>query len=116
MSALDYNGHVPQPGQMTEAQLYAEIEEYCRELGLIWHRQPDSRRALGIRGFPDYVIANPHGGVIFREVKDQRNTPSADQAAWARVFDDWGLWRPSDLFSGRILRELMALTGEYRAA
>ena len=119
LRAIDFNGHVPQPSNMTEAELYAEIEKYCDALDLAYMRNPDSRRVVGNRGFPDYVITGPRGA-IFREVKDERNPLSVDQREWGRRFMlasmSWGTWRPRDLYSGRILYELQELTVEWRAA
>ena len=119
MRAIDHNGHVPQPGQMTETRLCKEIESYCDSLGLAYHHNPDSRRVHGKPGFPDYVIAGPHG-VLYREAKDERNSLGPDQRVWGRLLEacgaDWGTWRPRDLFSRRILYELQELTEEYRAA
>ena len=116
MRAIDYNGHVP-ASTVTEAQLYLAIEQMCEDLGLLWTRNPDSRRALGSRGFPDYVITGPCG-TLFREVKDATNTLSSTQRRWSWALmaghENWGTWRPRDLESGRIKFELEQLTARYR--
>jgi hypothetical protein len=72
----------------------------------------DSRRAH--RGWPDWAIGGPRG-VIFRELKRESEKPTKAQQAWLDALTasgaDAGVWRPSDLLSGRIARELAALAG-----
>jgi len=65
-------------------------------------------------GFPDWVFAGI-GGVMFRELKTERGRLSMAQVMWRRVLKSAGadvdVWRPEDLLSGRIARELAALAG-----
>ena len=83
---------------------------------LLWQHNSDSRRAH--RGFPDWVIAGP-GGVLWRELKREGKHPTEEQDAWLCMLTDAGedadVWRPSDLYSGRIARELAAVAGLIRA-
>jgi hypothetical protein len=64
------------------------------------------------KGYPDLTIVG-HGGVMFRELKSDRGTLSPDQRVWLVALEqaraDVGVWRPVDLRSGRIERELRAL-------
>ena len=79
---------------------------------LLRQHNSDSRRAH--EGFPDWVIAGP-GGLIVRELKRETTHPTAAQSAWLWAFRAAGIsaeiWRPSDLLSGRIARELAAIAG-----
>lgn len=64
------------------------------------------------KGYPDLTIAGP-GGVLFRELKSEKGTASAEQSIWLGTLtgggQDAGIWRPRDLRSGRIEDELRAL-------
>ena len=108
---------------MTEDQLLAEVTALCDRLGLLWHHDPDSRRSKGTKGFPDLVIAGPHG-IIFAELKSEDGDTSADQDRWlwtlGQIVDSLiseyqesrimcFVWRPADLASGLIKWELEAL-------
>lgn len=80
--------------------------------GLMAFHCHDSRRCWG-PGFPDLEVAGP-GGIIHREVKGTNGILRPDQRAWGRTLlaagADWAVWYPRDLTSGRIRRELAALT------
>lgn len=64
------------------------------------------------KGFPDLVLAGP-SGVLFRELKSAEGRLSVEQQAWldalATAGGDVAVWRPSDLFDGRIEAEIRAL-------
>jgi hypothetical protein len=53
--------------------------------------------------------------VLFRELKTQRGRVTAEQREWLHALlaagQDAGVWRPEDLLSGRIQRELTAISG-----
>jgi hypothetical protein len=72
----------------------------------------DSRKAH--RGWPDWTIGGPCG-VLFRELKRESESPTDEQQAWLDTLTasgaDADCWRPSDLLSGRIAREIAALAG-----
>lgn len=102
--------------RMTERQLEDQVRALVKDLGLkgfhVW--QQHAQRAE--RGFPDWVIAGP-GGHIFRELKREAEKPAPRQQEWLALLAfggaDAGVWKPSDLYSGRIARELTALTRRY---
>ncbi len=55
------------------------------------------------------------GGVLVRELKREGKNPTREQQQWldflAAAGIDAGVWRPSDLVSGRIARELAVVAG-----
>jgi hypothetical protein len=111
---------MPRARKTEEADLNHDIGKMCRQRGLFakretTYRQPGARSAVpgSSRGFPDWVIAGP-GGTLFREAKSADGTISRYQAAWGVALqeagNDYGVWRPADLESGRIAAELDAIT------
>lgn len=52
------------------------------------------------KGWPDLVLVHPESPVLFREVKDNAGTLTADQVTWGDRFGaagaDWAVWRPLD--------------------
>jgi len=95
---------------MGEAELLAAVRQTCRTLGLLCYHTHDSRRSE--RGFPDLVIVGAER-VIYRELKSARGRVRPEQRAWLDALtaagQDADVWRPGDLYSGRIIRELVAL-------
>lgn len=94
---------------MTEAQLQSAVTDLCKLYGLHWHHQ---RYSIGSgAGWPDLTIAGRR--LLFRELKRETGTPTRAQAEWGAHLEeagqDWDVWRPSDLRSGRIQRELEAI-------
>jgi hypothetical protein len=63
-------------------------------------------------GWPDLVIIGSH--VLYRELKTETGVLSAEQKrVGGRLADagaDWAVWRPRDLRSGVIERQLRKLT------
>lgn len=102
---------------MTEAELDAEIVKRCKALHLVTFHTRDSRRSDGA-GFPDRVIVGP-GGVLWRELKREWSDLRSAQTKWKYQLlasgQDWALWRPSDLKSGRIQREMDEITNAPRS-
>lgn len=96
---------------MTENELQEAVRALCRDLRLHVFHAHDSRRSWG-SGFPDLVIAGL-GGVLFRELKTTSGAHSGAQRSWHYVLvaagADSATWRPADLQSGRITRELLAI-------
>lgn len=100
---------MPDPRPMTEAQLQAAVTDLCKLYGLRWHHQRISQ--LSKPGWPDLVIAGR--SLLFRELKRQAGYPTAAQLEWIHDLRHAGadadVWRPADLASGRIQRELEAV-------
>lgn len=75
--------------------------------------------AGGGKGYPDLTIVGP-SGVMFRELKSATGVLSPDQRFWLYALSeagaDAGVWRPADLKSGRIERELRALRTANQSA
>lgn len=95
---------------MLESELANEISALAAVLGLLRYHTYDSRRSEP--GFPDEVLVGRR--TLFRELKQQGKHPTAAQQRWldrlAAAGHDVGVWRPEDLISGRIARELQAIT------
>lgn len=107
---------------MSEEQLLSKVTlgtrrdpGMCKMLGLGWihHRRSEMTNP----GWPDLVVMAPAGrtGVMFRELKKQRGKVTPAQQEWLDALAADGMnaavWRPSDLLSGRVARELAALAG-----
>ena len=103
---------------MNETELQHKVQAICEELDLLWHHCCDPRKCTGNKGLPDLIIVGP-GGLLLAELKSDDGTTSAHQDLWL-----WQLshtpntpgrvWRPADLESGRIRRELAAIADTYR--
>ena len=102
---------------MTEAELDRAVAELAGQLRLYAYHTRDSRGCE--RGFPDWVIIGPRG-LLFRENKSPFGLPSAEQTAVGYVLQalgmDWSIWRPDDLATGQIERELQAIAAPERNA
>lgn len=98
------------PPLMTEKQLLTRVREICAWMHLLVYHTHNSRRSEP--GYPDLTIAGP-GGVMWRELKTRRGKVTPDQITWLQQLaaggGDADIWRPVDLLSGRIQRELTAL-------
>lgn len=96
--------------RMSEAELEEHVRQYCRDLGVIRFHVHDSRGMTP--GFPDDVLIGRRG-LLWRELKSQGGQLSPEQhnvrQALKSAGQDWALWRPADLVSGEILRQLMAI-------
>ena len=96
--------------KLTEEQFQQQVIDLAKLHGytLIYH----TRNSRGSQaGFLDLVlISEQRGRALFRELKTETGKVSTDQFAWisgmlmAKL--DVGVWRPSDLKSGRIIKEL----------
>ena len=92
--------------------LDAHVRKLMKDLGLtLAYHTKDSRRSPS--GFPDWTITGTR--TIFRELKREGKNPTPAQQAWldglTAAGDDADVWRPSDLLSGRIASELVAISG-----
>jgi VRR-NUC domain-containing protein len=96
---------------VTEADLMEAIRRICQLLGIRAFHVADSRRSWG-SGFPDLVMVGTRG-VIYRECKGREGVLRPDQRAWgsalAAAGGDWAVWRPADLQSGVIYKQLEAI-------
>ena len=98
---------------MSEAQLENGVRRILKNLpDVLWYHTHDSRRSPS--GYPDLVCVGP-GGVLYRELKTMRGrvTKAQDEWLFALTFAgaDAQVWRPVDLLSGHIARELAAISG-----
>ncbi len=102
---------------MSESDFQTTVIDLCRLMHLrVAHFRP-ARTAKGWvtpvagdgAGFPDLVIAGP-GGVLFRELKQQKGALSGQQAVWLDALKsagaDAGIWRPSELKNGTVVATL----------
>jgi hypothetical protein len=91
---------------VSEQALQQAVIQLARLLGIEWYHTHDSRRSR--KGFPDLVLCGSR--LLYRELKTQVGKLTAEQERWGDLLrhahQDWAVWRPVDLRSGRILREL----------
>lgn len=94
---------------VSEAELQQAVADLARMLGVLHFHVRNSRGMPA--GWPDSVLVGQR--VIFRELKSARGVLSPAQKAvgqaLARAGADWSVWRPADLLSGRIEREIRLL-------
>ncbi len=80
----------------------------CKLYGVAWYHPYLSHRSAA--GWPDLALCGA-SGFITRELKTERGRLTADQQRWGSMLRqagiDWDVWRPDDLLSGRIQRELL---------
>ena len=96
---------------MRESQLQDTIVQLCKLFGgITWYHAYTSRRS--VPGWPDLAILGTRR-LIFRELKTETGKVSMEQERWGLMLrhagQDWDVWRPNDLQSGRIQRELEAI-------
>ena len=95
---------------MTEAELESAVRDLLALYRLYGYHTQDSRRSQP--GFPDWVIVSVNG-VLWRELKSETGELSTHQRQWRNLLiaagQDWAVWKPRDLRSGRIEQELQAL-------
>jgi hypothetical protein len=98
---------------MSEDDLERGMRRILKDLPdvLAYHTR-DSRKSAS--GFPDWCLCGPDG-VLFRELKRQGKKPTRAQDEWLSALTEAGqdadVWEPADLLSGRIARELAAISG-----
>lgn len=94
---------------MSEAQLQDHVRRLCADLGLYHYHPHYSRHSEP--GWPDSTIIGSR--VIFRELKSERGSLTPEQRGVGERLtgagQDWALWRPRDLYSGALARELAAI-------
>ena len=100
------------PEDRGAGSLEAHLRELIADLDLWGFHPHTSQRSA--KGWPDWVIIGPRK-VIFRELKSQHGalTPEQRQVGemLQRAGQSWRVWRPSDLLSGQIARELTEVAG-----
>jgi hypothetical protein len=98
---------------MTEDQLQEHVRVLCRDLGLLVQHVHDSRRSW-LPGWPDLEIVG-QTRIIWRELKSEAGSLRPEQrAVGARITKaggSWATWRPRDLVSGVIARQLEEIAG-----
>ena len=102
---------------MTEAELLLAVVELCEQRGVAWIHidTPHHNKGDDLRGFPDLLLVGLYG-VAFRELKTMasRGRLRPAQTGWKyrllSAGQDWAVWTPGDLESGRIARELDLLS------
>lgn len=113
-------GQVKMAALMTEAALQQTVASMCKSLGVKhWHH----RLSKGTEpGWPDSYMVGP-AGILVRELKREDRSKGKVTAAQRECLDlmglhglDVGVWRPSDLFSGRIETEILAVSGRRKAS
>jgi hypothetical protein len=92
-----------------EVELDRRVRDLQRVYGLLGFHCADSRGSVA--GFPDWVIVGR--AVLFRELKSTHGELTTAQRNWGFALihagADYSVWRPADLLSGRIERELVAI-------
>lgn len=92
------------------SSLDANVRRLMKDYGVWGYHPYDSRRSAA--GWPDWVLI-ADGGILFRELKSETGTVSVEQrkvgSMLIRAGQNWGIWRPRDLFSGAIAEQLAAI-------
>jgi hypothetical protein len=93
---------------MTERDLAAAIEDLCKYLGVTYYHAWSSKHSVA--GWPDYALITRDHRFLVRELKTATGRLTAAQTRWLVELQaagvDAGVWRPEDLTSGRVLKEL----------
>lgn len=96
-----------QQQRRTETIFQSAVIDLIRYRHLWYYHIPDSR--LAPAGWPDLTIIGP-GGILFRELKTATGRLRTQQRhiidILTAIHEDVDVWRPDDLTSGRIIREL----------
>lgn len=97
---------------MREDAVGAAVLALCQRLKLDYHHDPDSRKATTVGGWPDWVIIG-RTGILWRECKGEDQWLSSDQRRVGYrlqlLGEDFSVWTPRDVATGRIERELKAI-------
>jgi hypothetical protein len=99
----------PRAAAMPERELQEAVRRLCANLGLHHFHVLNSKGCEP--GWPDSTIIGRK--VIFRELKSETGRVSDEQREVGqrlqRAGQNWRIWRPSDLLSGQIAKELTEL-------
>jgi hypothetical protein len=89
--------------------LDAHVRKLLADLGLFGFHPLNSKG--NAKGWPDWCIVGRR--IIYRELKTEHGSLTAEQREVGekirRAGGDWKVWRPRDLLSGEIARELSDL-------
>jgi hypothetical protein len=96
--------------------LDAHVRKLLKDLALWGYHVRNSKGSEP--GWPDWVIIGPCR-IIFRELKSETGTLTPEQREVGQMLQragqSWAVWRPSDLLSGQIARELTDLAAIQEA-
>lgn len=96
--------------RMSETNLQNAVIKLCEQLGILWYHAYQPMRDPA--GWADLSMSGWHG-TIFRELKAEGEKPTPKQAEWGQRMlasgENWAVWYPADLQSGRIARELAVI-------
>jgi hypothetical protein len=91
-----------------ETHLQGAVIDMCRLFGVAWYHTYSSRRS--VPGWPDLALCGS-SGFMLRELKSASGRLTSEQEHWGLMLRaagiSWDVWRPDDLESGRIQRELL---------
>lgn len=94
--------------QMIERDFGLAVEQLCRYVGVRYYHSWSSKHSAP--GWPDYAFVTADDRFLMRELKTERGKLTEAQRQWLKDLQRAGVnadvWRPSDLHSGRIQREL----------
>lgn len=101
---------------MNEAVLTSKMLALVKHHGLMrYHVRQTVGPGQGVQyapGFPDEVLVGTR--ILYRELKMQDKYPSAKQREWLAALEaagaDVAVWKPLDLLTGRIAREIAAVS------
>ncbi len=101
---------------MSEAELQDHVRQLATDLGLAVQHITNPRRSW-LPGWPDLTIIGSR--VLYRELKSERGALTPEQRdVGQRLTDagaDFAVWRPRDLLSGHVARQLASITGRQIA-
>ena len=92
-----------------ETQFQQAVTDLADWLHIWWWHDEDPRRNKA--GFPDLLLVGRRG-VLWRELKTETGTVRKAQQELGDLLSrsqDWAIWRPADLASGRVKAELEAI-------
>lgn len=98
---------------LSERWLQEQVRILCDDLGLaVQHIERSDLARAWLPGWPDLVIIGT--ATLYRELKRYGEHPTTAQRKLGYVIQaaggDWAVWRPGDLTSGLITRELTAIS------
>lgn len=74
-----------------EKALQAEFENWLRQHGYVYRREPMHRATFAPSGHPDFTVTLPGGRVAYFEYKTATGSLSPEQHEWHRVAQERGI-------------------------